>query len=266
MSSQAASREDGRRLSPRTLGIASVASATAAVVTSLFWKGGTPIAAAVTPVIVSVVSEMLHRPTEKIASRFTAETDALPAEAAGGGMPPPRGSDPEEAPAREIATVGRERTALREERPRTLPSTAGEPPRSPGAPDMKVYRTPPRRPKLAWKPIAATAAIAFMIAAAVLTLPELIAGQSFGKGDRSTTLFGGSGKSDSTSSDEGTPAQEQNDPAQPQTEPDQPDGSQPAPDTQQTTPPEPPADQPPESRRAPPTTTPAPAAPGEPAP
>ena len=68
MSSQAASREDGRRLSLRTLTIASVASATAAVVTSLFWKGGTPIAAAVTPVIVAVVSEMLHRPAEKIAT------------------------------------------------------------------------------------------------------------------------------------------------------------------------------------------------------
>ena len=267
MSSQAVSRGDGRRLSPRTLGIASVASATAAVVTSLFWKGGTPIAAAVTPVIVSVVSEMLHRPTEKIASRFTAETDALPAEAAGGGAPPPRGSDPEEAPAREMATVGRERTALREERLRTLPSTAGEPPRSPGAPDMKVYRTPPRRPRLAWKPIAATAAIAFMIAAAVLTLPELIAGQSFGKGDRSTTLLGGSGKSDSSSSDQETPDSQQGTESQPeQTSPEQPSESQ-TPETQEQAPTQPPAEEAaPQSRQAPPPTTPAPAAPGEPAP
>jgi hypothetical protein len=268
MSSQAVSREDGRRLSPRTLGIASIASATAAVVTSLFWKGGTPIAAAVTPVIVSVVSEMLHRPATKIASRFTSETDALPAEAAGGGAPPPRGSIPEEPPAREIATARRERTAVLEERLRTLPSTGGVPPRSNGAPEIKVYRAPSRRPRLAWKPIAATAAIAFLIAAAVLTLPELIAGQSFGQGDRGTTLFGGSGKSDSSSSDQQSPESQQDTESQPQqTSPDQPSESQ-TPETQEQTPTQPPAEEqaPPQSRQAPPPTTPAPAAPGEPAP
>lgn len=266
MSSQTGSREDGRRLSPRTLGIASVASASAAVVTSLFWKGGTPIAAAVTPVIVSVVSEMLHRPATVIASRFTSETDALPAEAAGAGAPPPRGRRREEPLAREISAARRQQIAAREERLRTLPATAAEPARSPGAPEMKVYRAPLRRPRLAFKPIAATAAIAFVIAAALLTLPELIAGQSFGQGDRGTTLFGGSGKSDSSSSDQET----QDTQSQPQqTAPDQPDESQSqSQDKQdQTTPTKPPADEPaPESRRAPSTTTPAPAAPGEPAP
>ena len=137
MSSQAASREDGRRLSLRTLGIASVASATAAVVTSLFWKGGTPIAAAVTPVIVAVVSEMLHRPAEKIATRFTAETDALPAEAAGAGAPPPRGRRREEPPAREIAPPASDGGA--QERLRSLRPPDGST-RSAETPSMKVYR------------------------------------------------------------------------------------------------------------------------------
>lgn len=241
MSSQAGSREDERRLSLRTLVIASAASCTAAVVTSLFWKGGTPIAAAVTPVLVAVVSEMLHRPATVIAARR------------------------EQTGARKERLRTSPATAAREERLRTLPATAAEPARSPGAPEMKVYRTPSRRPRLAFKPIAATAAIAFVIAAALLTLPELIAGQSFGQGDRGTTLFGGSGKSDSSSSDRETQQDTQSQPQQ--TAPDQPDESQSQGKQDQTTPTKPPAEEPaPESRRAPSTTTPAPAAPGEPAP
>ncbi len=62
----------------RTLVIASIASATAAMITSQFWIAGTPIAAAMTPVIVALVSEMLHRPTAKIAERITSERAALP--------------------------------------------------------------------------------------------------------------------------------------------------------------------------------------------
>ena len=108
MSSQTGSREDGRRLSLRTLTIASVASATAAVVTSLFWKGGTPIAAAVTPVIVAVVSEMLHRPATVIAAKR------------------------EQTVARVRGTTASPVLAAREERLRTLPSQAAQP--SPGGP------------------------------------------------------------------------------------------------------------------------------------
>ena len=226
MSSQAGSREDGRRLSLRTLVIASVASATAAVVTSLFWKGGTPIAAAVTPVIVAVVSELLHRPATVIAAR-------------------------------------REQTAARVQRTRTLPAAAGKRARATEEPEMKVYRAPSRRPRLAFKPIAATAAIAFVIAAALLTLPELIAGQSFGQGDRNTTLFGGSDKSDSSSSEQETRQDSEPQPQEPA--PTQPSQGQDTPE--QTTPTAPPAEErAPESGQTPPTPTPAPAAPGEPAP
>ena len=74
---QTRGREDERRLSIRTLVIASIASLTAAIVTSHFWTAGTPIAAAVTPVLVSLVSELLHRPTEKIAERLTSDAPAL---------------------------------------------------------------------------------------------------------------------------------------------------------------------------------------------
>lgn len=153
--------EEERRFNLRTLVIASVASAVAALVTSQFWTGGTPIAAAMTPVIVAIVSELLHRPTEKLAQRFTVETDALP-EAAGAG-PPPREQAVDPQPAREQPSRGA---------------------------DVRMYRTPARR-TLPWKAIAVTAVLAFAIGAVVLTLPELIAGQSFGRGGGGTTIFGG---------------------------------------------------------------------------
>jgi len=152
MSSQSRTREEERRLNLRTLVFASVGSAAAAIITSQFWIAGTPIAAAMTPVIVALVSELLHKPTEKIAGKFTSETDALP-EAAGAG-PPPR-------------------------------SEARHP--EPAARDVTIYTSSKR--KLPWRTILVTGALAFAIAAAVLTLPELIAGQSLGRGDGSTSLF-----------------------------------------------------------------------------
>src|SRR5215211_4068238 len=70
-------REESSQLSLRTLVIASMASATAAVVTSQFWVRGTWIAAAMTPVIVALVQELLHRPTQRIATALTADRAAL---------------------------------------------------------------------------------------------------------------------------------------------------------------------------------------------
>ena len=61
-----AEREEERRLNLRTLTIASAASAVAAAVTSQLWIAGTWIAAALTPVLVALISEALHRPTERI--------------------------------------------------------------------------------------------------------------------------------------------------------------------------------------------------------
>lgn len=71
-------RGDANRLDLRTLVIASVASAVAAIVVSRVWASGTPIAAAATPVLVTLLKEALDRPAGKIAERFTADTRALP--------------------------------------------------------------------------------------------------------------------------------------------------------------------------------------------
>ena len=62
MSANGAKKE--RDLSLRTLAIAAIASGIAAIVTSTFWKNGTFVTAALTPVIVAFVKEGLQRPIE----------------------------------------------------------------------------------------------------------------------------------------------------------------------------------------------------------
>lgn len=165
----ASTREDERRLSIGTLLIASFASLAAALITSRFWIAGTPLAAALTPVIVAIVSEMLHRPTQAIAKRVTTEGTAILPQATGAG--PPAGQHDE--PTRTTSDL------------------------EDGAREVRVYRSEPRRwGRIHPTVVVATAVLAFAIAAAALTLPELIAGQSLGKGDRNTTLFGGRDRDD----------------------------------------------------------------------
>src|SRR4051812_2232604 len=87
--------EDERRQQVRTVGVATVASATAAVVISQFSVTGTWIAAAVTPVLVTLISELLHKPTAAIASRMTTDrpaviTERAPADPESGEEPPVR--------------------------------------------------------------------------------------------------------------------------------------------------------------------------------
>src|SRR3954451_19056232 len=54
----------GEGLSLQTLVIAAAASAAAALIVSHLWKGGTVIAAAMTPLIVPIFKELLARPME----------------------------------------------------------------------------------------------------------------------------------------------------------------------------------------------------------
>lgn len=163
MSSQArAPRAEERRLSIRTLAIASASSATAAIISSRLWTAGTPIAAAMTPVVVALVGELLNRPTERIAERLTVQTDALP-EAAGAGAPPPRDAEREAAPAPDQP---------RADRPGARPAQSA----------VRRPRDWRRFARLRWKPIAATATLAFVIGLAVLSLPQVVAGRSLLKG------------------------------------------------------------------------------------
>ena len=66
------SRQDnGGGLSVTTLLIASLSSLAAALVVHKFWQGGAILGAAVTPVIVAIVSETLRKPVDAVKARTT---------------------------------------------------------------------------------------------------------------------------------------------------------------------------------------------------
>jgi hypothetical protein len=171
------SREEERRLNSRTLTIASVASATAAAVTSQLWIAGTWIAAALTPVLVAVISEALHRPTERVARAWTAERETR-------GRAEPRAQ-----------------TATRAE-PAAVTGSAGP---------VRVYRQTSRGVaesergrhvlsgrRIPWRAVLLTAAAAFAIAIATITAIDLAS-----TGSVNTTPLGRSSGSETKSGDQG---------------------------------------------------------------
>ena len=224
---------DGSRLSPQTLIVASLASLTAAIVTSTFWRGGTPITAAITPVIVALASELYSRPARRITELSSRAGTRS------------RRFDPVEQVARERAAIGaRADWADDEHDDRPPPIT------EPGAGPIRVYRTGGGsgnggswRNRIHPKVAIATAAIAFAIAAAALTLPELVFGGSVASHGR-TTFFGGSKHKSTSKKSEKT-----------QTTATTSDQTQSTPTVTVTTPQEAPA------QTAPQTTTPTPASP-----
>lgn len=180
----------GSGLSVRTLVIASLASLTAAILTRQLFPAGTVYASALTPVIVAAVSEALHRPANRVAAlreqRRTLVREARESQVSrvlGEEANPLRGA-PEFAQGaegiEEPATVANGHVAGRD-------PLAG----------VSIHGRRRRRvmhPKV-W---VATGVAAFAIAAAALTLPELIFGGAVAAHDR-TTLFGGGGSSHHTS-------------------------------------------------------------------
>jgi hypothetical protein len=189
-------REAERRLNLQTLAIASAASATAAAVTSQLWIAGTWIAAAVTPVFVTLLSELLRRPTERIAQVLTTDDAAVPDPAA----PAPRDSPESQS----VRGPGVERPPGP---PPAIPVSPPDPdaPHAGAAGPVRVYRQPSRRPprrKIAYGVVAATAGIAFVIGVVVFTTTELLAGESIGKSGNRTTLLGGNDKNKTSEPDE----------------------------------------------------------------
>jgi hypothetical protein len=164
-------------LSVKTLVIAGAASAVAAFVIPLFWRPGTVFAAAMTPIIVALVSEAIRRPVDTVSAVTVRRT--------------PRG------------------TAILEE-----PETRAEEPFDPLAPpsaeeieSLPVTGAPPpavhRRRRLTarqWRIGLVTGLVAFLGAAAVVTASELLAGDAVSGGGSRTTFFGGGSSSSSSSS------------------------------------------------------------------
>ena len=176
-------RNGGSGLSLRTLAIASAASLTAAMVTSRIFPPGTIYASALTPVIVAAVSEMLSRPadamTELRRQRRVLVLEAREMERARmhGGESTPLAGAPE--------------FALGAEADEILGGNGN------GTGDQAPIRIHGRRTRRLLHPKVwiVTGIVAFLIAIAVLTLPELIFGGAVATKHR-TTFFGG-----------GTPAQ-----------------------------------------------------------
>jgi hypothetical protein len=156
-------------ISVRTLLIAAAASATAAFVIPMVWRPGTVFAAAMTPVIVTLVSEMLRRPVESVSAvrvRRTARGTAI--------LDPPTDEpfDPlAPASAEELAVLPETREGPRAEH-RRRPLTAGQ-----------------------WKLGLATGLVVFAVVAVVLTGSELVAGSSVTNEGGRTTFFSGSSSS-----------------------------------------------------------------------
>jgi hypothetical protein len=162
-------------LSVKTLLIAGVASATAAIVIPMLWRPGTVFAAAMTPIVVALVSETLRRPVETVSSvrvRRTARGTALL------DPPPAEPFDPLAPPsAEELAVLPEAATAPRAEHRRPLTGRQ-------------------------WKVALITGLAAFAIVAVLFTGTELLAGAPVAGESGRTTFFGGSSNSDSTSKKE----------------------------------------------------------------
>lgn len=149
------------RLSVRTLAIASAASLTAAIVVREVWGPGAIIGAAMTPVIVAVVSESLSRPTERITS---------------------------------IASERRTRTRVHQ---RTPSGTEIAPPPELERPDPFGIWEDDKRRRLGGRGLkvaVATGLAAFALVVVLLTSSELVFGGSVTGGSK-TTVFGGKKKS-----------------------------------------------------------------------
>jgi hypothetical protein len=191
-----AKAEKREGLSLTTLVVAALASGVAAVVVSHVWQDGTVIAAAMTPVLVSVLKEAFQRPIESDVVRRSASkvskvaTSALPATGARGSsaststLPPPssgqhgNGNGNGNGDRVDVVMAG----------PRRTYGGGGD---SSGRDDGFLSRLSGRRLKLA----IVTGLLAFVVAVAALTLPELIFGGSVTSGGGSTTIFGGGSSS-----------------------------------------------------------------------
>jgi hypothetical protein len=161
------SREKSGGLSVTTLLIASASAAAAAVVVPMLWDGGGVVAAAITPVIVTLVSESLRKPVTKVQEvgvwRRTPQGTAVR-------QPAGRDFDPLD-PQEERLEVDPERTD-----------------------DPFGLREPERGGWFTKRKVAialVTGAIAFGIAAVVVTAGELTLGGPAARDQGKTTFFGG---------------------------------------------------------------------------
>ncbi len=162
-------------LSVTTLVIASLSSLAAAIFIHEFWQGGAILGAAITPIIVSIVSELLRKPTDRVTAVVAQRAPVRGrASSASAPAPAPVGVAPEE---------------------RDDPFGLREADRG-----RRTRRVRRRNLGLAF----ATGLAAFALAGFLLTGTELVIGNPLGGSSSSgssgsgggTTIFGGSSRSD----------------------------------------------------------------------
>ncbi len=176
----------GDGISVQTLIVASLASASAALLTSFFWESGTVFSAALTPVLVTLVSEALKKPAQSITqvrSRRASAARSTGERASVGGPRAP--NDPYTGPVGEPDP---------EPAPPASNGSGAYPPNGAGPHERALPRptTYSGRRRLNVRLALVTAAAAFLIAGVALTVPELLTGQSLAGQSGRTTLGGGS--------------------------------------------------------------------------
>jgi hypothetical protein len=185
----------GGRISLQTLIIASLASAAAAFGASRIWGTGTLISAAVTPVVVALVSEFLRRPVQTVAATaqkiptvqtlpaVRERTTATPEDPARVLQDPSRVTTDPATPAEPHSPAGQPPP-----RPRVEPPAVITPVVDPGT--IKHAEANTWRPR--WRVAVVTGLLACAIVVALYTVPDLLAGQSVTGNGQPTTFFGGS--------------------------------------------------------------------------
>jgi hypothetical protein len=161
-------QQSGGGLSLKTLLIAGAASATAAFLVPRIWEPGTVFAAAMTPIIVTVVTELLRRPVDTVgavAKRTTATPSVKPRR-----VDPVEEFDPlAPPPPEDVDQLGT----------RTTSRTVHQPRR--------------KLTNRQWRLALITGLLAFACAVVFVTASQVLAGKNLGgDGANSTTFFSGS--------------------------------------------------------------------------
>jgi hypothetical protein len=188
-------KRSGGRISLQTLIIASLASAAASFAASRIWGAGTIISAAVTPVIVALVSESLRRPVQTVAetARKVPAIQALPAVRSRTVAAPNDSTRVPEDPTR----VSTDPVPPAEPHSPAGPPRPGRRAEAPGAldPVLDPATTKPTQAntwRARWRLAIVTGLLAFAIVVALYTVPDLLAGRSITDNGQPTTFFGGS--------------------------------------------------------------------------
>lgn len=148
-------------ISVGTLAVASAASAAAAFTASHLWGSGTVLSAALTPVVVTLVSEFLRRPVDRVSATVA---PIIPRPAASAGS-----LTPQEPPGPATAVEATD----------WAPVSWGDSPRAGW------------RPR--WRLVLVTGLLAFAIVVAFYTVPDLLVGHSITGAGGPTTLFSSGG-------------------------------------------------------------------------